>query len=118
MFTDFAARDFSLDLSNCDALTRLFVVHMHLHRVTQILSTVQHGSLQSLHVGCHRSNDADWEALCTVLSRSCFSSLRTLTVSYFNLDKESVASARRSVAPLLSRAGFRFIAHSMSWGDP
>jgi hypothetical protein len=116
-FTGSAARAFSLDLTYCDALTQLDIVHMHLYCVIEFLYTVQHHSLQFLHVGCHRSDDAAWEALCTVLNRPCFSSLRTLTVSYFNLDSSSVANARRSVAPLLSKAVFRFFSHDRLWSS-
>jgi hypothetical protein len=117
MFTHSAARAFSLDLSNGDVLTQLVIVHMHVHCVTEILHTIQHPSLQALHLECHRSTDADWEALCKVLDHSCFSFLGTLTVSYFNLDKDSVANARRNVTPLTSRAGFRFLPQNLSWGD-
>jgi hypothetical protein len=98
-------------------LTRLDIVDMHLECVTQTLHTVQHPSLRSLHVGCHGKKDMDWEALCTVLSRSCFSSLHTLTVNCFMLEDDGVAHAQQSLARLKSRATYRFVNHPWSWGS-
>jgi hypothetical protein len=117
IFITFAARHLSLDLSNCNVLTRLDIVVMDLHCVLKILHTIQHHSLRSLGVGCYWKDYNDWEALCVVLNRPCFSSLDTLTVSYYTKDRGLAANARQRLAPLSSKAAYRFINHEWSWED-
>jgi hypothetical protein len=104
-------------LSNCDNLIRLNIVDMDLHCVVKILYTVHHQSLRSLIVGCHGKQDVDWEALCVVLNRPCFSSLHTLTVRYFTVDDDLAENARQRLASLTTRSAYRFIKHKWSWGD-
>jgi hypothetical protein len=55
--------------------------------------------------------------LCTVLNRSCFSSLDTLIVNYYTKDHDLAAHAQQRLAPLSSKAAYRFVNHEWSWED-
>jgi hypothetical protein len=60
IFITFAARHLSLDLSNCNVLTRLDIAVTDLHHIVEILHTIQHHSLRSLSLECHGNQDVEW----------------------------------------------------------